>query len=73
MQVTYAPDKPQLFWLWEKQEDPQFEPHAGIKMAEVLGSPLYICDINTGFIAYISKKEGVPEICYPTNFDINRF
>ena len=42
MQVTYAPDKPQLFWLREKPEDPQFEPHARIKMAHVLGSPVYI-------------------------------
>ena len=32
-----------LFWLREKSKDPQFEPHAGIKMAQVLGSPLYIC------------------------------
>ena len=27
----------------KNSEDPQFEPHAGIKMAQVLGSLLYIC------------------------------
>ena len=27
----------------KKPEDSLFEPHAGIKMAQVLGSPLYIC------------------------------
>ena len=26
----------------KKSKDPQFEPHAGIKMAQVLGSPVYI-------------------------------
>ena len=46
MQVTYAPDEPRLFWLQEKPEDPQFELHARIKMAEVLGCPLYICGWN---------------------------
>ena len=45
MQMTYALDKPRLFWIWEKLEDPQFEPHAGIKIAQVLGSPFYICGI----------------------------
>ena len=29
--------------IQEKPKDPQFEHHAGIKMAQVLGSPLYIC------------------------------
>ena len=47
MQVTYAPDEPLLFWLWEKPKDPQFVPHAGTKMAQVLEPPLYICDLNT--------------------------
>ena len=47
MKVTYAPDKPQLFWLQEKPEDPQFEPNAGIKMVQVLGSPVYIYDCDT--------------------------
>ena len=45
MQVTYAPDEPRLFWLREKPEDPQFEPHFGIKNGSgfwVLGSPVYI-------------------------------
>ena len=33
MQATYPPDVPRLFWLRGKNpEDPQFEPHAGIKM-----------------------------------------
>ena len=36
--------KPRLFWLREKLKDPQFEPHAGIKMAQVLGSLVYIYD-----------------------------
>ena len=27
----------------KKPEDPQFEPHAGIKIAQVLGSLVYIC------------------------------
>ena len=30
----------------KKPEYPQFEPHARIKMAQVLGSPLYICGVN---------------------------
>ena len=42
MQVTYGPDEPWLFWLGEKPEDPQFEPHAGINMVQVLGSPVHI-------------------------------
>ena len=45
-QVTYAPDVPRLFWLRKMPEDPQFEPHAGIKMAQVLGSLVYIYDVN---------------------------
>ena len=39
MQLTYVPDEPRLFLLREKPEDPQFEPHAGIKMAYGLVSP----------------------------------
>ena len=31
------------FWVEENPKTPQFEPHAGMKFAEVLGSPLYIC------------------------------
>ena len=54
MQVAYVPDKPWLFWLREKPEDPQFEPHAGIKMVQVLGSPLYIRGRNTIQIAYLA-------------------
>ena len=42
MQVVYALDELRLFWLREKAEDPQFEPHARIKMAQVLGSIMYI-------------------------------
>ena len=41
MQVTYAPDKPQLL-IMEKPKDPQFEPHVGMKMIWVLGSPLWV-------------------------------
>ena len=34
--VTYAPDKQQLFGLRGKPEDPQLEPHAGIKTHLIL-------------------------------------
>ena len=30
----------------EKLKDPQFEPHAGIKMVQDLGSLVYICDAH---------------------------
>ena len=46
MQVICAPDKPRLFSLREKPKDPQFEPHAGIKMVQILGSLVYICGTN---------------------------
>ena len=42
MQLAYAPDEPLLFLLREKPEDPQIEPHAGIKMAKGLVSPASI-------------------------------
>ena len=29
------------FFFWKKPENPKFEPNAGIKMAQVLESPLY--------------------------------
>ena len=44
---TCAPDESWLFWSQEKPEYPQFEPHARIKMAQVLGSLLYICGLDT--------------------------
>ena len=44
---TYAPDESRLFWSQEKLEYPQFEPHAGIKMVQVLASPVYICGMVT--------------------------
>ena len=31
------------YFDYGKPEDPQLEPHDGIKMVQVLGSPLYIC------------------------------
>ena len=31
-----------------KIQNPQFEPHAGIKMAQVLGSPVYTYDLDSG-------------------------
>ena len=31
----------------KKPEYPQLEPHARTKMAQVLGSPVYICDENS--------------------------
>ena len=42
-----AGDEPQVFWLKEKPEDPQFEPHAGFKMVQVRGSLVYICEWHT--------------------------
>ena len=45
---TYALDELRVFWLQEKPKYPQFEPHAGINMAQVLGSPVYICDKTGG-------------------------
>ena len=33
-----------IFWLWVKTQRPQFEPHARIKMAQVLRSLVYVCD-----------------------------
>ena len=40
---TYAPDESRLIWSCEY---PQLEPHAGIKMVQVLGSPVYICGLG---------------------------
>ena len=45
MQVTYTSDELWLFWVREKLEYSQYEPHAGIEMAQVLGSPLFICGV----------------------------
>ena len=42
MQVTNAPDETRLFWWREKPEDPQIQPHAGIKMAQGQVSLVYI-------------------------------
>ena len=42
MHVTYAPYEPWLFWLREKPKDPLIQPHAGNKMAQVLGSLVYL-------------------------------
>ena len=47
MQVTNAPDEPGLLRLWAKPEDPEIEPHAGIKMAQGLVSLVYICGNRT--------------------------
>ena len=47
MQLTYAHDEPQLFLLREKPEDPQFEPHAGIKMAQGLVYPSFTSVVET--------------------------
>ena len=56
MQVTYTPGNPQLFWSLEKPEDPQIEPHAGIKMAQGQGlvSLVYICDFTRHIIQSIT-------------------
>ena len=45
IQVTYILDEPWLIWSGEKPKDPQFKPHAKIKMAQVLRSLVYICGI----------------------------
>ena len=42
LDCTYAPDKSGLLWLREKPEDPQFERYVGMKVVQVLVSPLYI-------------------------------
>ena len=67
MHVTYAPDKPRLVWLQEKPEDPQFEPHVGIKMVQVLGSLVYIYENNTKTTAFtlsVNVKLGMTIIFY---------
>ena len=49
---TYALDEP-LFrniLIAGKNQDPQMEPHAGIKMVQVLGSLVYICGTLTSVI-----------------------
>ena len=46
MRLIYAPDEPRLFLLREKPEDPQIEPHAGIKIAQGLVSPSSISVIT---------------------------
>ena len=44
-QAVYAPDESRLlFWSREKPKYSQLESHAGIKMAQCLGSPVYICE-----------------------------
>ena len=40
MQVTYG------YFDYGKPRDPQFEPHGGETMVQVLGSPLYICGLR---------------------------
>ena len=42
-----------IILITEKPEDPQFEPHAGIKMVEVLGSLVYICGYPLPFIILV--------------------
>ena len=44
---TYTRDKSWLFWLREIPKYLQLEPHAGIKMVQVLGSPVYICGFGS--------------------------
>ena len=38
-----------------KPEDPQFKPHAWIKMVQVLGSPLYIYGLFASWNYYFRK------------------
>ena len=54
MQVIYTLDEPRLFWLLEKHEYPQFEPQVEIKIAQVLGSSMYmyIC----GYVTFMLLK-----------------
>ena len=43
---THASDESQLYWLQEKSGYPQMKLHAGIKMAQVLGSPICSCGLH---------------------------
>ena len=43
---TYASDKSWLFSSLEKPKYHQFDPHDGIKVAQVLGSLVYICECS---------------------------
>ena len=56
--MTYTPNESWLFWLQEKSKDPQFESHGGIKVVQVLGSPLYICATNRKFIFVLPSPFG---------------
>ena len=64
IQVTYAPDELWLFWLQTKPEDPQFEPRAERKMAQVLGSPLYTCGLNFNIITCYMARRCLVCICF---------
>ena len=44
----YAPDD---YFHYGKPEDPQLEPHSGIKMAQVQGSLVYICGSEKKIVA----------------------
>ena len=52
---TYAPDKSQLFWSWENPNTIIWA-HAGTKMAQVLGSLLYICGIHRSTVRAFCVK-----------------
>ena len=54
--LTYALEEPPLFWLQEKPEHPQFEPHVKIKMAQVLGSPLTLVYPCQGLNAMVRRR-----------------
>ena len=55
MQVTHSLDKPPLFWLQENLKTPQIEPNAGIKMAQVLVSLVYICGVTRSSMHYSQR------------------
>ena len=65
MQVTQAPDEPRLFWLREKPKGPQVMPHAGIKMAQVLWSQVFICEccFHTSLLLDASPLLSVKAAC----------
>ena len=67
MQLTYAPDEPQLFLLREKPKDLQIEPHAMIKMAQSLVSPSSISLASILFYEGNKEKNPFDSLCLESN------
>ena len=70
MQVAYALDELQLFWWWEKPKDTQFEPHAKIKIAQVLWSPVYIYGNLTAMCQSVRFQVGSDVCLHFTEYSI---